>query len=174
VFLSDVRVPANNLLCPLNGGWRVANGSLGYERTLMWTAFADRLAQMLSVHRPAGALDRDHYATAAMEYQALRLLGSAAISQAARGERDIPAVSVLKVLGSEAELNAYRQCLEAAGLEGLDPSVSTGPFNPYAPQQFTASWFTRYLGSFAGTIAGGTSEIQRNIIAQRILGLPAR
>ncbi|MGH3677257.1 MAG: hypothetical protein ACRDU5_16245 [Mycobacterium sp.] len=46
--------------------------------------------------------------------------------------------------------------------------------HPYSPEQFTAGWFARYIGSFAGTIAGGTSEIQRNIIGQRVLKLPAR
>jgi alkylation response protein AidB-like acyl-CoA dehydrogenase len=50
----------------------------------------------------------------------------------------------------------------------------TARYNPYSPGQFTAGWFTRYIGSFAGTIAGGTSEIQRNIIAQHVLKLPAR
>jgi alkylation response protein AidB-like acyl-CoA dehydrogenase len=174
VFLTDVRVPAENLLGPLHQGWKVANGSLGHERTMMWMAFADRLGQALQSYCPATEVERDRYATMVMDHQALRLLGSAALGQAARGERDVPAVSVLKVLGSEAEQNAYRHVVEAAGADGLLMNTLTGPYNPYAPEQFTAAWFTRYLGSFAGTIAGGTSEIQRNIIAQRILGLPAR
>ena len=46
----------------------------------------------------------------------------------------------------------------------------TAPYNPYGLDQYTASWFARYAGSYAGTISGGTSEIQRNIIAQQVLG----
>ncbi|MDT5211512.1 MAG: hypothetical protein QOF67_3927 [Mycobacterium sp.] len=174
VFFTDVRVPAENLVGPLNGGWKVANGSLGHERTMMWTAFANRLAQLLEDFRPHGALDRDRYATIAMDYQALRLLGSAALGKAARGERDIPGVSVLKLLGSEAEQNASMHALDAAGVDGLRSPALTAPYNPYSPDLFTGSWFARYIGTFAGTISGGTSEIQRNIIAQRVLGLPAR
>jgi len=174
VFLTDVRVPAENLVGPLNGGWRVANGSLGHERTMMWMAFATRLAQLLEDFRPVGALDADRYATIAMDYQALRLLGSVALGQAARGERDMPAVSVLKLFGSEAEQNAFRHALDAAGDDGLRSPALTAPYNPYSPDLFTGSWFTRYISTYAGTISGGTSEIQRNIIAQRILGLPTR
>ncbi len=174
VFFTDARVPAENLVGPLHGGWKVANGSLGHERTMMWLAFANRLEQLLEDYRPIGAVDRDRYATTAMDYQALRLLGSAALGQAARGERDVPSVSVLKVLGSEAEQNAARHALDAAGVDGLRDGVLTAPYNAYAPDLFTGSWFARYIGTYAGTIAGGTSEIQRNIIAQRILGLPAR
>ena len=81
---------------------------------------------------------------------------------------------MLKVFGSEAEQSAYRHVLEAAGVDGLTDPAMTAPYNPYSPGQFTASWFTRYIGSFAGTIAGGTSEIQRNIIAQHVLKFPAR
>jgi alkylation response protein AidB-like acyl-CoA dehydrogenase len=86
----------------------------------------------------------------------------------------VPSVSVLKVLGSEAEQSAYRHVLEVSGSDGLLDPALTAPENPFSPEQFTASWFARYLGSYAGTIAGGTSEVQRNIIAQRVLGLPAR
>ncbi|MDT5147009.1 MAG: hypothetical protein QOC58_1654 [Mycobacterium sp.] len=174
VFLTDVHVPVENLVGPLHGGWKVANGSLGHERTLMWMAFANRLEQLLEDFRPVGAVNRDRYATTVMDYQALRLLGSVALGQAARGERDVPGVSVLKVFGSEAEQNAARYALETAGADGLlDPAV-TASYTPYSPDLFTASRFARYIGTYAGTIAGGTSEIQRNIIAQRILGLPTR
>jgi alkylation response protein AidB-like acyl-CoA dehydrogenase len=174
VFLTDVRVPAENLVGPLNGGWKVANGSLGHERTMMWLQFANRLGQTLESYRPASALHRDAYASIAMDYQALRLMGSAALARAARGDGDAAGLSVLKVFGSEAEQNAYRQVLEATGVDALADPAMSAPYNPYSPGQFTAGWFTRYIGSFAGTIAGGTSEIQRNIIAQHVLNLPAR
>jgi alkylation response protein AidB-like acyl-CoA dehydrogenase len=174
VFFTDVRVPVQNLVGPLNGGWKVANGSLGHERTMMWMAFANRMEQLLEDYRPVGELNRDRYATIAMDYQALRLLGSVALGQATRGERDIPGISVLKLLGSEAEQNAFRHALDAAGDDGLHSPALTAPYNPYSPDLFTGSWFTRYVATYAGTISGGTSEIQRNIIAQRVLGLPAR
>jgi alkylation response protein AidB-like acyl-CoA dehydrogenase len=174
VFFNDVLVPADNLLGPLNGGWRVANGSLGHERTLMWLAFANRLEQLLEDYRPTDEVNADHYATIVMDYYALRLLGSAALGRAARGDVDVAALSVLKVFGSEAEQSALRHALDAAGVDGLRDKALTAPYNPYAPDLFTASWFARYISSYAGTIAGGTSEIQRNIIAQRVLGLPAR
>jgi alkylation response protein AidB-like acyl-CoA dehydrogenase len=165
VFLTDVVVPAENLVGPLGGGWKVANGSLGHERTMMWLQFANRLGQTLESFRPASALQRDEYARIAMDYQALRLLGSAVLARAARGEGDTAGLSVLKVFGSEAEQNAYRHVLESVGADALSDPAMTAPYNPYSPGQFTAGWFTRYIG---------TSEIQRNIIAQHVLKLPTR
>jgi alkylation response protein AidB-like acyl-CoA dehydrogenase len=174
VFFNDVRVPAENLVGPQGGGWQVANGSLGHERTLMWMAFANRLRQLLEDYRPADEVNADHYATIAMDYYALRLLGSRALGRAARGEVDVAGLSVLKVFGSEAEQSALRHALDAADTDGLRDRALTAPYNPYAPDLFTASWFSRYISSYAGTIAGGTSEIQRNIIATRVLGMPSR
>lgn len=174
VFFTDVRVPAENLVGPLNQGWRVANGSLGHERTMMWLGFADRMDNLLTDFHPITALERDQYATLVMDRQALRLLGSVALARAARGEEDVPALSVLKLLGSEAERTASEHALTAAGPDGLIQPGLTGPFAPMNLDHYFASWFERYARSFSGTIAGGTSEIQRNIIAQRVLGLPQR
>lgn len=172
VFFTDAKVPAENLVGELNQGWRVANGSLGHERTMMWLGFADRMDNMLADFHPAGELDRDRYATTIMDKQALRLLGSVALASASRGEDDTSAISVLKLLGSEAELRISEHALEAAGGDGLVHPGLTGPYAPMNLDHYFASWFERYARSFSGTIAGGTSEIQRNIIAQRVLGLP--
>lgn len=172
VFFTDAKVPAENLVGQLNQGWWVANGSLGHERTMMWLGFADRMDNMLADFHPAGELDRDRFATTIMDKQALRLLGSVALARASRGEDDTSAISVLKLLGSEAELRISEYALEAAGGDGLVHPGLTGPYAPMNLDHYFASWFERYARSFSGTIAGGTSEIQRNIIAQRVLGLP--
>jgi alkylation response protein AidB-like acyl-CoA dehydrogenase len=172
VFFNDARVPAENLVGELNQGWRVATGSLGHERTMMWLGFADRLRNLIEDFHPVAELDRDRRATLVMDYHALRLLGSAALAGAARGEQDVAAISVLKLLGSEAEQSASEYALSAAGPDGLLHPAMTAPYAPLNLDDLGASWFERYVRSFAGTIAGGTSEIQRNIIAQRILGLP--
>lgn len=81
-------------------------------------------------------------------------------------------MSVLKLLGSEAVQAATGHVLSSAGGDGLIHPALTGPYAPLNLDSHFASWFDRYFRTFAATIAGGTSEIQRNIIAQRILGLP--
>jgi alkylation response protein AidB-like acyl-CoA dehydrogenase len=172
VFFTDVRVPAENLVGPLNGGWRVANGSLGHERTMMWLGFADRMDNLIDDFQPSSELERDLYATTIMDKQALRLLGSVALARAARGEDDVAAISVLKLLGSEAELRGMEHALTASGSDGLVHPGQSGPYAHMNLDHYFASWFERYARSFSGTIAGGTSEIQRNIVAQRVLGLP--
>jgi alkylation response protein AidB-like acyl-CoA dehydrogenase len=174
VFFSDARVPAENLVGPLNGGWGVANGSLGHERTMMWLAVADRLHDIIVDFQPRTDLQRDQYASLIMDYQALRAMGSATLARAARGEEDIPALSVLKVFGAEAEVRGAELALHAAGNDGLTHPATSGPYAHLNPDNYFASRFERCARAFSTTIAGGTSEIHRNVIAQRVLGLPQR
>ena len=172
VFFNDVRVPAENLVGPLNDGWRVANGSLGHERNMLWLSYADRLQEMVEDSPCRTGLDRDNYASLVMDNQALRLLGSIALARAARGDEDAGSLSVLKLFGSEAAQTAAEHILAAAGPEALGHPAVSGPYSAFHLDLYRAGWFERYIRSFGGTIAGGTSEIQRNIIAQRLLGLP--
>jgi alkylation response protein AidB-like acyl-CoA dehydrogenase len=174
VFFTDVRVPAENLVGPLNGGWKIANGSLGHERTMMWLAMADRLDNIIADFRPRTPVECDQYATLIMDAQALRLMGSAALARAARGEEDVPTLSVLKLFGSEAEVRGAELALLSAGPNGLIHPATSGPYAHMNPDNYFASWFDRYARGFCSTIAGGTSDIHRNVIAQRVLGLPAR
>jgi alkylation response protein AidB-like acyl-CoA dehydrogenase len=164
VFFTDVRVPADHLIGPLHGGWNVAHGSLGHERTLLWLSYSDWMDNLIR-DSPS---DQEWYATLLIDAQAIKLLGYRALGT----DRDPAELSVLKLFGSEAVQTAALHALEDHGPDSLTHPATTAPYNHMALEQLSASWFERYARSFGGTIAGGTSEIQRNIIAERILGLP--
>jgi alkylation response protein AidB-like acyl-CoA dehydrogenase len=179
VFFDDVFVSKDNLVGGLNHGWKVATGTLGEERALLWLSNYERLddlIQTFSAHvRGTPIADdpitQDWFGKLVVDATALRLLGYRTVAKTARGQ-DPAEQSILKLFGSEAAQQAYNRALETLGPAALDRTQHTAPYNHMRHEHFSASWFDRYCRSFAGTIAGGTSEIQRNIVAERVLGLP--
>ena len=178
VFFDDVHVPAENLVGELNQGWGVANGSLGHERAMLWLG-ATRLEAMVQwgpvTLDQAGQADDpgvlDWFGNLVVDAYAMRLLGYRTLAKARKGV-EAAQQSILKLMGSEAGQAANLALVESLGPAALDPTLPGAPKSTLESEFVSASWWDMYLRSFAGTIAGGTSQIQRNIIAERVLGLP--
>ncbi|MGH7820211.1 MAG: acyl-CoA dehydrogenase family protein [Candidatus Binatia bacterium] len=182
VFFEDVVVPRRNLVGKLNDGWRVTLGSLAHERGMLWLNHVtgaervlERLVALADVRGPRGARlgddprFREAIGALQVDVLAMRAMGYRGFANFARG-KVAPEHSILKLFGSELQQEAWLTALEWLGARGLDVS----PQLVVAPGSYweRSSWADQYLRSFSGTIAGGTSEIQRNILATRILGLP--
>jgi alkylation response protein AidB-like acyl-CoA dehydrogenase len=171
VFFSDVEVPRQNLVGDLNDGWRLSMGSLAHERAMLWIDYAYDLAETLDHLVAMGkehnfdARQRDAVASVFVDQQALQALGYSGFAKFAKG-RAAPEHSILKLFGSEALQRALLTGFEELGSAGLDLDLR-------GPKLWREGSFAfQYLRSFSATIPGGTSEIQRNIIAERLLGLP--
>jgi alkylation response protein AidB-like acyl-CoA dehydrogenase len=165
VFYDDVLVPGDRILGQVDGGWAVAMDLLPYERsTALWhraTYLQRRLEQLVSL-APDGALDPASLGEAIEQVWALRARSRATQRRLAAGETLGPETSIDKVLLATAE-----QAVFDLAAEGLGPSVAIGD----DPE--SGRWRAEFLYSRAATIYGGSAEIQRNIIARRLLELGA-
>ena len=175
VFFSDVVVPKAALLGPLDQGWKVSTTTLMHERhsagarnPIQQVARLVALARTLQIDgRPAweNPVIRQRLAQLAIDCEAMRLTRYRNLTRMIRGEPPGPEGSILKLSGSELGV----RIADAAGeLLGMHALVNTPtPAVPDAPR-----WFNRLLAARQYTISAGTSEIQRNILGERVLGLP--
>jgi alkylation response protein AidB-like acyl-CoA dehydrogenase len=169
VFFTDVVVPRENIVGQLNGGWTITQGSLAHERAGLWVEGVarfeqtiDGLVQLAKDHgRADDPLVRRKIASAYENASSLRALGYKGFASFAQGS-SAPEHSYMKMATSEAGKAAFELGMEIVG--------TNAPVRGVPSERFVHGFFM----SFANTIAGGSSEIQRNIIAQRVLGLPRR
>ncbi len=184
VFLDGARTPLENVVGPVNGGWKVAQTLLGYERgdeaatnPILFRAEFDRLVELA---REQGRADdpivRDRLAQLLVEVEIMRFLGYRVLSGYLSGAAPGPEASIAKLYWSEYHQRATDLALELAGMRaqvvtGRAPLRGYRTDDPGAPNT-TGSWIGSYLNARAGTIYAGTSEIQRNILAETVLGLP--
>lgn len=163
VFFDDVVVPADRTLGDEGQGWSVAMDLLPFERsTALWhrAAFLHRRLQQLVEAAPPGALDPAALGEVTQLLYAFRARSRATQHRLARGEQLGPETSIDKVL-----LATVEQAVFDLAEEALAPAVTIGD---YPAAQL---WRTEFLYSRAATIYGGSAEIQRNIIARRLLDL---
>jgi alkylation response protein AidB-like acyl-CoA dehydrogenase len=173
VFFTEVVVPQENLLGELNGAWPITQGSLAHERGMMWIGNASNVEagvdQLIELGRELGlggdSRFCDQVASLYIDSQAIKLMGYRGFAKFTRGQQATEH-ALLKLFSSETEQRLYLTGVEALAADALDIDRE-GPMG-----WREGSWAYQYLRSFAGTIAGGTSEIQRNIIAERVIGLP--
>jgi len=182
VFLSEVRVPAGNLVGTRGEGWAMANGSLAHERGMVWVGavmgLEESLTQLLAdaprLLDPLPATERalaaDQLVQLAIDAEAARCLGYRGFARLVRGGT-APEQALMKLYASECR---QRLALVGAEVQGADAlEIGTEGLDGHlAIDEPQGTWLEQYFVSFANTISAGTSEIQRNIIAERVLGLP--
>ncbi len=186
VFFDNVRVPADNIVGEMNRGWQIAQTTLSYERggnilsrvTRLQAQFARLLevVQTLKRHgRPAieDPSVRQRLGQIYSETEVLRYAGLRLLSKLEKGQRPGPEASIAKLYYSELDKRAQELMQEILGpfgqlFEGAPTALSLASDEDGEG----GSWVYSFIWSRAGTIYAGSNEIQKNIIGERVLGLP--
>ncbi len=190
VFFADARCPEANVVGGLNNGWAVANTTLGFERgqsaTTGYRRFEEELRLIIDAAQANGAiadpLVRQRLARYHSKVQITRINGLRSLTVAVSGRKD-PAVSALgatnKLWWSEMHQEAMELALDVYGADGMladcGPAQGTWPATMRTAKQagYTVSpMVSAFFFSRSETIWGGTSQIQRNIVGEKVLGLP--
>jgi alkylation response protein AidB-like acyl-CoA dehydrogenase len=184
VFFTDARCPRENVLGEVNGGWAVAMTLLGYERgeaaATTPVAFRGELDRLLALARERGRADepliRQQLAWCHSKVEIMRFLGMRTLTQFLQGRHPGPEASTFKLYWSEYHRTVTELAVQILGsdgmvVEGKLPSSAFSTDAPGAPNQ-SGSWIGTFLNARAGTIYAGTSQVQRNIIGEMVLGLP--
>lgn len=173
-FFTDVRIPVANRIGPENEGWRLAKVTLGNERVslseggVLWGMGPDPEECFAEIRQRGGggdALLRQRSATAHTDTRILSLLGDKIVEAMMQGNDPGPEASIRKALA-----DVHGQDLMSLVKDLSGPAGMIGLQNEEAEE--LDPWHWGYLFSRALTIGGGTSEIQRNILGERLLGLP--
>jgi alkylation response protein AidB-like acyl-CoA dehydrogenase len=171
-FFDGVRAPLFNVIGQLGDGWRVAMTTLGFERgssaTVQYLGFEKEYWELVETARKHGKttdpLVRQQLAWAYTQVQLMKYSGLRTLAQLAAGQPPGPEASLVKLFWSE----YWRRVGEiAVGIEG--PQALLRPAGDNYP---TDHWQDVFLAARAATIYAGSNEIQRNIIGERVLGLP--
>ncbi|MCB1746902.1 MAG: acyl-CoA dehydrogenase family protein [Gammaproteobacteria bacterium] len=174
VFFDDVRVPVSNLVGQLNDGWTIAKALLGFERFFVGSPKTCRFAlgRLGALAAARGLAEdpvyRDRYIRDALDVADLEALYKAFADQIRRGETLGADVSLLKIFASETYARLSETILEIAGEAGAQvEAVDFGADEPI-------DVLSPYYNARPTPIYGGSNEIQRNILAKAVLGLPSR
>jgi alkylation response protein AidB-like acyl-CoA dehydrogenase len=192
VFFTEARIPAENLVGAVNDGWRLAKVTLSNERVslstggVLWGNGPTAL-DLLDAVRAAGPVADPHLrqrlADAYIEHTVLDLIRQRTLTATLRGEAPGPEASIRKILADEHGQHVMALAKDLRGTAGLLTGDADGAFVPgtdttgLGPSRPAGGlgdpgWHDGFLFSQALTIGGGTGEVQRNIVAERVLGLP--
>jgi alkylation response protein AidB-like acyl-CoA dehydrogenase len=197
VFFTDVRIPAANLVGDLNDGWRLAKVTLGNERVSLSTGgvlwgngpTALELIDSIRDEHPNGVSDvhvRQRIAHVYIEHTLLDLIRMRTLTAALKGQQPGPEASIRKILADEHGQHVMALARDMVGANAMLTANATSGDGMFVPGTDTKGlgpdkpagglsdhgWYDGYMFSQALTIGGGTGDVQRNIVAERVLGLP--